>query len=59
MSESGASRRGETEMSGVTESDFQNLPVLLTISTLSGLLPLPLIGLLDDASHGSDDDTED
>ena len=44
-----AVRREKIGMNGSTQQ---------IISTLSGLLPLPLIGLLDDASHGSDDDTE-
>ena len=36
-----------TQAFGITESNFTNLPMLLTVCVMSGLLPLPLIGLLD------------
>jgi hypothetical protein len=38
-----------TTYMGVTDTDFTNLPALLTLCSLSSLLPLPLIGLLDRA----------
>jgi hypothetical protein len=36
-----------TSVLGVTESNFQNLGLLVTICNLSSLVSLPLLGLLD------------
>ena len=38
-----------TSLLGVTDTNFDNLPLLIVICSFSGLLPLPLIGLLDTA----------
>lgn len=39
---------GLTYSLGVTDKDFSNLTLLVVVCALSNLLPLPLIGLLDD-----------
>lgn len=38
-----------TDKLGVTESDYSNLPLLITICAFSSLIPLPLLGLIDEA----------
>ena len=42
-----------TSWLGVTDSNFDNLSLLVLISSLSSLLPLPFIGLLDNATISS------
>jgi hypothetical protein len=45
---SGALGAGLTEMLGVTATNFDNLALLVTITNLSSLLPLPFLFLLND-----------
>ena len=35
-----------TKLAGVTETDYSNLPLLIALTNLSGLVALPLLGLL-------------
>ena len=48
-----------THWLGVTETNFDNLWLLVTITSLSTLLPLPLVGWLPDASDDGDDPSGD
>ena len=41
---------GLTYALGVTESNYSNLTLLVVLSALSSLLPLPFIGLVDSAT---------
>lgn len=40
---------GLTYLLGVTESDYSNLTLLVVLSALSSLIPLPFVGLVDRA----------
>ncbi|MGD1938577.1 MAG: folate/biopterin family MFS transporter [Cyanophyceae cyanobacterium] len=48
-----------THWLGVTESNFDNLWLLVTITSLSTLLPLPFVGWLPDASADDGDESGD
>jgi hypothetical protein len=39
---------------GITENNFSNLPLLVVITSLSTLLPLPLLGWLPPSAENSD-----
>jgi hypothetical protein len=39
---------GMTSLLNVSEKNYDNLPLLITICSLSSLLPLPFIGVIDD-----------
>ena len=41
---------GLTYLLGVTESNYNNLTLLVVLSALSSLIPLPFIGLIDRAT---------
>jgi len=43
-----------TQWFGVTESDFTNLPLLLVVTNLAGLLPLPFLFLLPEQTTNDD-----
>ncbi|KAK3149073.1 hypothetical protein QOZ80_3AG0212620 [Eleusine coracana subsp. coracana] len=45
---------GLTQLLGVTREDFGNLALLIAVSNLSSLLPLPLLNLLPDESPDAD-----
>lgn len=53
---------GLTQLFGVTKDSFDNLAFLITLCSLSSLLPLPLLGLLPrenpDSMTGGDSDIE-
>ncbi|MGP1382515.1 MAG: folate/biopterin family MFS transporter [Thainema sp.] len=50
---------GLMHLFGITESQFDNLWLLVVLTNISTLLPLPLLGWLPDTSAGSEDgDTE-